>query len=87
MAGTVHYVLVNSATEGMELYRHLKACGARARIAPVPRGLTACCGTSLLVEPDDIDAVRSALAVEGAPTYDRIVELENRIDPHRDRYC
>ncbi len=87
MAGTVFYVLVNNATEGMALYTYLRAAGCVARIAPAPRGETTCCGMSILVRPDAMPSVRAALGADDAPPYDRVVELENRIDPTRDAYC
>lgn len=87
MADTSFYVLVESATTGMALYEYVRAQGCKARIAPVPRGLTACCGMSLLVNPADIDCVKKALVLPKAPPHERVVELENQINPHRDQYC
>ncbi|MCD8200237.1 MAG: DUF3343 domain-containing protein [Coriobacteriaceae bacterium] len=87
MDDTVFYILVKSATDGMALFEFLKKQGCRTRIAPVPRGLTACCGMSLLVTPEDMAQVREHLDAPESPGYERIVEMENRIDPHRDRYC
>ncbi len=87
MTRNVFYILVNSATEGMALYTGLKERGCKARIAPSPRQETTCCGVSIMVESEDIDAVRAALSTDEKLTYDRIVELELDIDPNRDRYC
>ncbi len=84
---TVFYVLVRNATEGMALYDFLRSAGCRARIAPAPRGETTCCGMALRVAACDIAAVRCALAAEDAPGFDRVVELADDIDPHRDVYC
>lgn len=87
MAKTVFYVLVSSSTEGLSLYRALREAGCRARIAPAPRGETTCCGMSIMVEPIDMPAVLAALDADPSLSYDRVVELENRIDPRRDAYC
>lgn len=87
MAKTVFYVLVNSSTEGLALFRALRERSCKVRIAPAPRGHTACCGMSLLVEPADMPAVRSELAADPTLAYDRIIEIENTIDPHRDAFC
>ena len=87
MAETAFYILVESTTAGMALYQHLRRAGCAVRISPAPRGLQACCGVSLLAEPEAMPAVRAALAEPGAPAYVDIVELPNQIDPHRDVYC
>ncbi len=84
---TIFYVLVNNATEGMALYTFLRDAGCMVRIAPAPRGGTTCCGMSLRVCVPDMPAVYEALERDGAPGYDRVVELVDDIDPHRDIYC
>ena len=86
-ADTVFYVLVNSSTEGMALFMRLREAGCKVRVAPAPRGATTCCGMSILVNPEDMPDVRAALAANPVLTYDRVVELPNEINPHRDRYC
>ena len=87
MADTVFYVLVHSSTEGLALFRGLRERGCRVRIAPAPRGHTACCGMSVMVDPADMPAVRAALDGDPALAYDRVIELANTIDPLRDAYC
>lgn len=84
---TVFYVLVDSSTEGFSLYTHLRQQGCQVRIAPAPRGHTACCGMSIMADASDIPDVRAALDADPSLRYDRIIELENPIDPHRDVYC
>lgn len=86
MAETSFYVLFHNHTEGMELYRCLKTHGFAVRISPAPRAAAAGCGMSLLVSRDEIEAVRTAIWESGID-FERIVELENQIDPYRDRYC
>ncbi|MDO4501770.1 MAG: DUF3343 domain-containing protein [Coriobacteriia bacterium] len=87
MAEKAYYILVESSTTGMALYQALRAAGCVARISPVPRGLQACCGVSLLVKPEHIDDVRAALDQPGMPPYEDVVELENQINPRRDVFC
>lgn len=87
MADKAYYILVEGTTEGMALYQALRGAGCFCRISPVPRGLQACCGLSILVNPEDIEAVRKVIDEPGMPGYVDIVELDNQIDPKRDRYC
>lgn len=83
----VFYILVESTTAGWSLYSFLKEQGCVSRIAPVPRGLQACCGMSLLVKAADMDAVRVALESPDAPDYVDIVQMENQYNARRDVYC
>ena len=87
MAKTLFYVLVNSSTEGLVLYHALHGRGLAVRIAPAPHGVVSCCGMSLAVDPDEMPAVRDALDADPTLRYDRVVEVANAIDPHRDAYC
>lgn len=81
-----YYVLFYSHTEGMALYQYLREHDYPVRIAPAPRDATSCCGMSLLVNFEDMEKVREAI-IDSQIEIDRIVELENQIDPTRDRYC
>ena len=87
VAEKAYYILVEGSTEGMALYTALRKAGCTCRISPVPRGLQACCGMALLVTPEHIDDVRSALEQLGMPGFVKIVEFENQINPKRDVYC
>ena len=87
MAKSAFYVLVNSSTEGLALYRALRGRGLAVRIAPAPHGVVACCGMSLAIDPAEMPAVREALDADPALRYDRVVEVVDAIDPHRDAYC
>ena len=87
MEDTAFYILVESSTAGMALFTALRKEGCRVRISPVPRGLQACCGVALLVNPSDMPDVRRALELEGMPGYEGIVELENQLNPNRDVFC
>ena len=81
-----YYVLFHNHTEGMALYQYIRSHGANARICPVPRSVSACCGMSLLVLEEDIAAVRRCVEDSGI-SIAGIAELPRDIDPHRDRYC
>lgn len=66
------YVLVRTSTEGFDLYRRLVDAGVPARVAPAPHGMQACCGTSVLLDPEVVDAARPV--IEAAPyPIERIV--------------
>lgn len=45
-------------TTGMRLYGILKEAGIKATIAPTPRVASKCCGISLLVREEDLEAIR-----------------------------
>ena len=86
MSDTSFYVLFQNHTQGMELYHYLKGKGLGVRISPAPRAAKTCCGMSLLVEPEQIEAVRKSISESGIE-IERIIELEKQINPQRDKYC
>ena len=80
------YVLVRTSTEGFDLYQRLVDAGVPARVAPAPHGMQACCGTSVLLDPEVVDAARRV--IEAAPhPIERIVRVAGAINPARDTYC
>ena len=81
-----YYVLFPNHTEGMKLYQFLRGRGIAVRVSPAPRLASVCCGMSLLVEQEQIEAVRLAIPDSGAE-IDKIVKLPRQINPQRDRYC
>ena len=81
-----YYILFRNHTEGMALYQYIKQHGGVARICPVPRTASECCGMSLLVLPEEIDAVRECIARHNAPHHS-IVPLPCQIRPGRGRFC
>ncbi len=81
-----YYVLFHNHTEGMRLYQYVRGRGITARISPAPRAASACCGMSLLVDAEAIEAVRRCISESGVQ-IDRIVRLPRQIDPARDKYC
>ena len=73
------YVLVRTSTEGFDLYQRLVDAGVPARVQ-------ACCGTSVLLDPEVVDAARPV--IEAAPyPIERIVRVAGAINPVRDTYC
>lgn len=80
------YVLFENHTDGMALYRYCRNHGICVRISPAPRAASVCCGMSLLVSPEDIDAVRKCIEESGIAIL-KIVELPRQINPKRDVYC
>lgn len=86
MKNIQHYVLFPNHDNGMRLYKELKGLGIRATIAPTPRAASKCCGISLLVLKEDLDAIRACIDRHGIEILD-IVEIEKDINPRRDKYC
>ena len=83
---TDFYILFHNHTEGMQLYSYLSKRKLKARICPVPRAASACCGVSLIVEKGDFPAVWAATEESGISNMG-YAELPRNIDPKRDRYC
>jgi len=83
-----YYILFENYTQGLALYDLLKSKGLPARIAPTPRAIQGelSCGMSLLVQPEDIEAVRKCVEENNAPHHS-IVPLECQIRPGRNRFC
>lgn len=83
-----YYILFENYDQGLALHDLLDSAGISNRIAPAPasaRG-SLCCGMSLLLNPEDIEAAREVIDQNSAAYYD-IVPLEDQLKPHRDRYC
>ncbi len=83
---TDFYILFHNHTEGMQLYSYLNKRKLKARICPVPRAASACCGVSLIVAKEDFPAVWAATEESGISNMG-YAELPRNIDPKRDRYC
>ena len=80
------YVLVRTTTEGFDLYQRLVDAGVPVRVVPAPHGMQACCGASVLLDPEVVDAARPV--IEAAPyPIERIVRVAGAINPVRDTYC
>lgn len=80
------YVLVRTSTEGFDLYQRFVDAGVPVRVAPAPHGMQACCGASVLLDPEVVDAARRV--IEAAPhPIERIVRVAGAINPVRDTYC
>ena len=81
-----HYVLFPNHDNGMRLYGILKEAGIKATIAPTPRVASKCCGISLLVREEDLEAIRKFID-ETHMEILKIAAIERDINPRRDRYC
>ena len=80
-----YYVLFNNHTEGLALYKAVKAAGMKAQISPTPRELSVCCGISLLIQEQDVTAIEK-LAAEQDLSYISIESLDNEFNNQRHRY-
>jgi hypothetical protein len=83
-----YYILFENYEQGLRLHELLDGAGVMNRIAPAPAAARGklCCGMSLLVEADAIDAARDVIAREVA-AHHSIVPMEDQLRPKRDRYC
>ena len=82
------YILFQTYEQGLALHDLLDRNDIKNRIAPAPRAIQGKLsrGMSLLIEPEDIDAVRACIEENQGKYYD-IVPLEDQIRARRDRYC
>ena len=83
-----YYILFANYEQGLALRDLLLAENIPNRIAPAPRAIQGelSCGMSLLIEPDDLEAVKECIEKNQAEYYD-IVPLKGQLKSHRDRYC
>lgn len=81
-----HYVLFPNHDNAMRLYKEVKALGVKAVISPTPRAASKCCGVSLLVKKEDLDAIRQCADEHGVEILE-IAAVEKDVNPNRDRYC
>lgn len=83
-----YYVLFKTYEQGLELHDLLDKAGILNRIAPAPKAIQGdlSCGVSLLINPEEIDAVRECIEENNAP-YHAIVPLEGQLKSRRDKYC
>jgi hypothetical protein len=86
--GVRYYILFANHEQGLALHDLLKASGIKNRIAPAPRSVreSHACGMSLLIEPDQLEAVRHCIDQNRAAYLD-IVPVADQFQPHRDKYC
>lgn len=83
-----YYILFEDYTQGLMLQEYLREDHISSRIAPAPRSIQGKlgCGMSLLIQPEDIDAVRECIRKNQAEYYD-IVPLPCQINPKRNKFC
>lgn len=86
MSEIQRYVLFPNHDNAMRLHRELKALGIKAVIAPTPRAASKCCGVSLLVKEQDLEAIEACVKERGIEIL-KIAEIERDVNPRRDRYC
>ncbi len=82
-----HYVLFPNHDNGMRLYGILKRSRYQGHHRScTPRAASKCCGISLLVRKDDLEAIRKFID-ENHIEILKIAAIERDINPRRDRYC
>ncbi len=59
-----YYVLFPNHHEGLLMHKKLKEAGIKCTIAPPPREASSFCGISLLVDPENLDAIRQIAVQE-----------------------
>ncbi|MDO4384033.1 MAG: DUF3343 domain-containing protein [Eubacteriales bacterium] len=80
-----YYILFDTHTDGLSMYRAVKAAGMYAQISPTPRELSVCCGISLLVHEEDVDRIKELAEDQDLP-YIRIEGLDNEFNSQRHQY-
>ncbi|WP_227762135.1 DUF3343 domain-containing protein [Zhaonella formicivorans] len=60
-----YYILFPNHFEGLRLHKELKSRGVKATITPTPRRASSCCGISLLVTEEYIEAAKSVIKTSG----------------------
>lgn len=82
-----HYVFLENSRLVFELSTLIKKDGIKSTIAPTPREADHCCGICIIYENEtDKDKIKK-IAEDKDIIIDAFVELENRDDPNRNRYC
>lgn len=85
---TRYYILFENYEQGLALHDRLDEAGVTNRIAPAPAAAKGelCCGMSLLIEKDAIEAARAVIE-DTRSVYHSIVPLEDQLRSRRDKYC
>jgi len=85
---TRYYILFENYEQGLALHDRLDEAGVTNRIAPAPAAAKGelCCGMSLLIEKDAIEAARAVIEATQS-VYHSIVPLEDQLRSRRDKYC
>lgn len=83
-----YYILFENYEQGLSLHDLLDEAGVRNRIAPAPAAARGklCCGMSLLIEAQEIEAAKAVIE-ETRAVYYSIVPMEDQLRSKRDRYC
>lgn len=83
-----YYILFKSHTQGWALHKLLDDHQLPNRITPTPRckDLKVACGMSILIKPEDIEAVTTCIKEYGGE-HEGIVKVDGQLNPMRDQYC
>lgn len=81
-----YYMLFNNSNEAFAMHQAMDQAGLSSRIAPTPRQLSICCGVTLLIEYEEIPAIKE-LAREKDLSFLGIQGLDNKFDGHRHKYA
>lgn len=81
-----NYILFPNHDNAMRLYRELKKEEIASKIAPTPRSASKCCGVSLIVEKEDLQRIEEIVKLRQI-VIEKMVEIEEDINPQRDKYC
>ncbi|MCI9123973.1 MAG: DUF3343 domain-containing protein [Eubacterium sp.] len=83
-----YYILFEDYTQGLLMQELLRGEQIKSRIAPTPHAIQGSlgCGMSLLIQPEDLAAVKRCIACKKPEYYD-IVPLPCQIQPNRNKFC
>ncbi len=81
-----YYILFKNHTDSTAMYSALKKQGFNARISPTPRELSVCCGVSLLILEEEVEAIKGFVSSANL-SYIKIEGLNNTFNNTRGRYC
>lgn len=82
----MNYILFPNHDNAMRLYRELRKETIYAKIAPTPRSASKCCGVSLIVKKENLRQIQETIKGKEI-SIEKIVEIEEDINPQRDKYC
>lgn len=82
-----YYILFESHEQAVALHAMLKGEGFRSVIAPTPRTASVCCGVSLMISEEEIEAVKAFLKEHPECVYKSVERVEQKFNTKRDKYC
>ncbi|KIR02998.1 hypothetical protein P261_01813 [Lachnospiraceae bacterium TWA4] len=83
-----YYILFDNYTQAMALQDIFRKAELPSRITPTPHSIQdrVGCGVALLIQEEDIDAVKSCIE-KNHGIYAEIVEMPCQINPKRNKFC